>query len=140
MGRRDARGTRHDYPTGLRGGYEPGGRIVFLDDTDRDGFPDKRTVFLDGLSFPSGVTAWRNGVLVCAAPDILYAEDTDGDGRADIRRTLFSGFATTNYQARVNSLAYGLDGWVHGANGLIGGTIASFAGASRWTFAGGTSG
>jgi len=118
----------HDYPLGMRGGYEPGGRIVFLDDTDRDGLPDKRTVFLDGLSFPSGVTAWRKGVLVCAAPDILYAEDTNGDGRADIRRTLFSGFATTNYQARVNSLAYGLDGWVHGANGLIGGRIASFAG------------
>ena len=78
-------------------------------------------------SFPSGVTAWRKGVLICAAPDILYAEDTDGDGRADIRRTLFSGFATTNYQARVNSLTYGLDGWVHGANGLIGGRIASFA-------------
>ncbi len=118
----------HDYPLGLRGGYEPGGRIVFLEDTDRDGFPDKRTVFLDGLPFPTGVTVWRKGVLVCAAPDILYAEDTDGDGRADIRRVLFSGFATTNYQARVNSLAYGLDGWVHGANGLIGGSIASFAG------------
>ncbi len=118
----------HDYPLGLRGGYEPGGRIVFLEDIDRDGFPDKRTVFLDGLPFPSGVTAWRKGVLICAAPDILYAEDTDGDGCADIRRTLFSGFATTNYQARVNSLTYGLDGWVHGANGLIGGRIASFAG------------
>ena len=118
----------HDYPLGLRGGYEPGGRIVFLEDIDRDGFPDKRTVFLDGLPFPSGVTAWRKGVLICAAPDILYAEDTDDDGRADIRRTLFSGFATTNYQARVNSLTYGLDGWVHGANGLIGGRIASFAG------------
>ena len=118
----------HDYPLGLRGGYEPGGRIVFLEDTDRDGFPDKRTVFLDGLLFPTGITAWRKGVLICAAPDILYAEDSDGDGRADVRRNLFSGFATTNYQARVNSLAYGLDGWVHGANGLIGGRIDSFAG------------
>ncbi len=118
----------HDFPLGLRGGYEPGGRIVFLEDTNRDGFPDKRTVFLDGLPFPSGVTVWRKGVLICAAPDILYAEDSDGDGRADERRSLFSGFATTNYQARVNSLAYGIDGWVHGANGLIGGRIVSFAG------------
>lgn len=118
----------HDYPLGLRGGYEPGGRIVLLDDSDRDGFPDKRTVFLEGLPFPTGVTPWRKGVLVCTAPDILYAEDTDGDGVADLRRTLFSGFATTNYQARVNSLAYGLDGWVHGSNGLIGGRIVSFNG------------
>ncbi|MEE2947687.1 MAG: neutral/alkaline non-lysosomal ceramidase N-terminal domain-containing protein [Verrucomicrobiota bacterium] len=118
----------HDYPLGLRGGYEPGGRIVFLDDTDRDGFPDKRTVFLEGLPFPTGVTPWRKGFLVCAAPEILYAEDTDGDGQADVRRALFSGFATTNYQARVNSLGYGLDGWVHGSNGLIGGQIVGFIG------------
>jgi len=118
----------HDYPLGLRGDYEPGGRIVFLDDSNLDGFPDKRTVFLEGLPFPTGVTPWRKGVLVCAAPEILYAEDTDGDGRADVRRTLFSGFATTNYQARVNSLAYGLDGWVHGSNGLIGGRIVGFTG------------
>ena len=71
--------------------------------------------------------AWRKGVLICAAPEILYAEDTDGDGKADVRRVLFRGFATENYQARVNGLAYGLDNWVYGANGLIGGTIRGTA-------------
>jgi hypothetical protein len=44
--------------------------------------------------------AWRKGVLVCAAPDILYAEDTNGDGRADVVKKIFSGFYTENYQAR----------------------------------------
>ncbi len=67
--------------------------------------------------------AWREGVLICAAPEILYAEDTDGDGRADRRDVLFRGFATENYQARVNGLTYNLDNWVYGANGLIGGLI-----------------
>jgi hypothetical protein len=67
-------------------------------------------------------------VVVCAAPDILYAEDTDGDGRADVVRKLFSGFGTDNYQARVNSLHYGLDGWVYGSCGLFGGTIRAAAG------------
>ena len=37
----------------------------------------------------------------------------------------FSGFGTENYQARVNSLAYGLDGWVSGPCGLFGGDIKS---------------
>jgi len=41
-------------------------------------------VFLDGLNYPTGLAPWRNGVLIAAAPDILYAEDTDGDGKADI--------------------------------------------------------
>ncbi|QJW99625.1 PVC-type heme-binding CxxCH protein [Frigoriglobus tundricola] len=112
-----------DYPSGQRGAFEPGGRIVFLEDTNGDGTFDKRTVFLDGLPFPTGVLPWRKGVLVCAAPDVLYAEDTNGDGTADTVTKLYSGFGTDNYQGRVNSLQYGLDGWVYGSCGLFGGEI-----------------
>ena len=50
--------------------------------------------FLDNIPFPTGVTVWRKGVLVCAAPDILYAEDTNGDGKADMVKKLFTGFGT----------------------------------------------
>ena len=35
---------------------------------------------------------WRKGVLVTCAPDIFYAEDTDGDGKADKTEMLFTGF------------------------------------------------
>ncbi len=115
-----------DYPTGKRGDYNPGGRIKVLEDSDGDGRFEKATSFLDNIPFPTGVTAWRKGVLVCAAPDILYAEDTDGDGKADVVKKLFSGFGTDNYQARVNSLEYGLDGWIYGSCGLFGGLIRSF--------------
>jgi putative membrane-bound dehydrogenase-like protein len=115
----------HDYPSGLHGNFEPGGRVRVLRDDNGDGVYDRSTIFLDRLPFPTGVTVWRKGVLVCAAPDIIYAEDTDGDDKADVRRVLFSGFGTENYQARVNSLTYGLDGWVYGACGLFGGDIHS---------------
>ena len=36
------------------------------------------------IPFPTGVTVWRKGILVCAAPDILYAEDTKRNGKADV--------------------------------------------------------
>ena len=107
-----------DYP---QGGAESGGRIRCLYDDNNDGRYDRSEVFMSGLAYPTGVTVWRNGILVCAAPDILYAEDTDNDGKADKVETLFTGFATHNYQARVNSLEYGLDGWVYGSCGLFGG-------------------
>ena len=50
-------------------------------------------------------------------PDIFYAEDTDGDGRADRREVLFTGFGEANPQHRVNGLRWGLDNWVYCANG-----------------------
>lgn len=115
----------NDYPSGMDGNYKPGGRLKLLEDTNGDGRYDKASLFLEDLPFPTGVMQWRKGVLVCAAPDILYAEDTNGDGKADIVKKLFTGFETHNYQARVNSLRWGLDNWVYGSGGLFGGKIKS---------------
>lgn len=117
-----------DYARGVNDEFEPRGRVTFLTDADSDRQFDQCTEFLSGLRFPTDIKVWRNGVLVCDAPDILFAEDTDGDGRADVRRKLFSGFATHNPHARVNSLRYGLDNWVYGSGGLFGGKITSFNG------------
>lgn len=118
----------HDYPAGIAGDYQPGGRVRLVEDRDADGRYDTSSIFLDKIPMPTGVTVWRDGVLVCSAPDILYARDTNGDGKADDVQKLYSGFGTGNYQARVNSLEYGLDGWVYGSCGLFGGTIKNFLG------------
>lgn len=118
----------HDYPQGVDGRFKPGGRVKVLTDSNGDGRYDAATTFLDGVPFPTDVKVWRQGVLVCAAPDILYAEDTTGDGRADVVKKLFTGFATHNYQARVNSLQYALDNWLYASTGLFGGRIVSHTG------------
>ena len=115
-----------DYPSGMDGNFKvPGGRVKLLEDRNGDGKFERATVFLDKLSFPTGLMQWRKGVLICAAPDIFYAEDTNGDGKADVVKKLFTGFATHNFQARVNSLRWGLDNWVYGSGGLFGGKIHS---------------
>ena len=56
--------------------------MVYLEDPDSNGSYDKSTVFLEGLNFPNGVHPWNKRELITAAPDIIYAEDTDGDGKA----------------------------------------------------------
>ncbi|MFN0067121.1 MAG: PVC-type heme-binding CxxCH protein, partial [Limisphaerales bacterium] len=88
---------------------------------------ERAQVFLDGLSCPTSLMPWRRGVLIAAAPDLIYAEDTDGDGRADVRRVLFTGFTPGNQQHRFNGFAWGLDGWVHASNGDSGGTVTAAA-------------
>ncbi len=76
-----------DYPLG-----PSGGQIRCLVDTDGDGKYDKVDFFL-GVDYPTGVLPWGKGVLITAAPNVLYAEDTDGDGKADKQEILYSGFA-----------------------------------------------
>ncbi|MFM7056257.1 MAG: PVC-type heme-binding CxxCH protein [Planctomycetota bacterium] len=106
-----------DYPSGMDNNGKPGGRIRCLHDSDDDGQYDSSSLFLQDIPFPTGVMAWGRGILVTAAPELFYAEDSDGDGRADIRRTLFSGFLEGNQQLRVNGLRWGLDGRIHCASG-----------------------
>src|SRR5437773_5914637 len=68
------------------------GRIRLLEDTDGDGRFDKSTVFAADLPWPTGIICYDGGVFVAASPDILFLKDTDGDGVADMRRVVFTGF------------------------------------------------
>ncbi len=101
----------------------PSGRVKLLEDTNGDGRPDKATVFADQLVLPTGVMRWKRGVLVTAAPDVLYFEDTDGDGKADKRTVVLTGFAVTNPQHSVNGPTYTLDNWIQLAYSGGGGAL-----------------
>ncbi len=114
-----------DYPEGIDGKGQAGGRLSVLRDLDKDGIYEQSTVMIDGLNFPTGVMVWRDGVLITAAPDIFFVRDTDGDDVADSQETLFTGFGVGNQQHRVNGLVYGLDHWLYLANGSSGGKVSS---------------
>jgi putative membrane-bound dehydrogenase-like protein len=117
-----------DYTKYADDQFDQTGSVRLLRDLDGDGQFDKSFVFEAGLRFPTDVKTWGKGVVVCDAPNIIYLEDTDGDEKADVRRILLTGFATDNAQARVNSLRWGLDNWLYGSCGLLGGTISTFTG------------
>ncbi|HUG18826.1 MAG TPA: PVC-type heme-binding CxxCH protein, partial [Planctomycetaceae bacterium] len=103
-----------DYPLGLDGKGQPGGRVRFLEDSDGDGIYDKSTLFLEGLAFPNGIMAWKTGVLLSYSPEIVFAEDTDGDGKCDSKTALITGFGGTNPQHLKTGFWWGLDNWIYG--------------------------
>ena len=93
------------------------GRVSLLEDKDGDGFYETSTVFAGDLPLPTGLI-WAHGSLfVAATPHIWRFQDTDGDGRADLREIVYTGFGTglkaLNVQAMLNSLVWGQDNRIH---------------------------
>jgi putative membrane-bound dehydrogenase-like protein len=105
----------------------PQGRIKLLEDKEGDGRYKSATVFAEGLLMAQGVMPWKGGVLVTQAPNVLFLKDTHGDGKADVRETLYTGFAAENPQLRVSFPTFGLDNWIYVANGQRGGKIRNAA-------------
>lgn len=92
------------------------GQIVILRDLDKDGKADTSIVFATGLKEATTVLPWKGGLIVTAAPEILYLKDTTGDGKADIREVLFAGFFEDNDEAQITSLRFGVDNWIYANN------------------------
>jgi putative membrane-bound dehydrogenase-like protein len=116
------------YPGPLEGapGSAPEGVIALLEDTDHDGRFDKRTDFARDLTFPNGILPWDGGVFVTCAPDLLYLKDTTGDGIADERRVVLTGFdATKTAQLRFSHPTLGIDNWIYLTGGLTGGRVTA---------------
>ena len=111
-----------DYPNGIVLPGEGAGhdRIVRIDDADGDGTFDTRAVFAEPLSICTSMLAHDGGLIVTQAPHTLYLKDTDGDGKADVRRELFTGWGTFDTHAGPSNLTWGLDGWVYGIVGYSG--------------------
>lgn len=99
------------------------GTVKVLVDTDGDGRMDRATVFADRLPPCYGLAPARGGVIVACAPDIVYLADRDGDGRAEVREVLFTGFATGALERGINQPQWGLDNWIYFGQGHGGGTI-----------------
>ncbi len=93
------------------------GRISVLEDRDGDGYYETSKVFADNLPWPTGLIWANGGLFVGATPDIWRFEDRDGDGQAEVREKVFTGFGTglarLNVQALMNSFHWGQDNRVH---------------------------
>ncbi|MEX0726286.1 MAG: c-type cytochrome [Planctomycetaceae bacterium] len=68
------------------------GDVYLAEDSDGDGVEDELTLFETGLAAPFGIIADGDDLIVAHKPELLRLRDTDGDGRADFREVLASGW------------------------------------------------
>lgn len=101
--------SSRNYPQ-IEPGAKPTDQIVVLEDRDRDGIAEHSTVFADDLLIPTGVLAGDGGVYVANSTQLIHLVDTDGDGKADRRRTILSGFGTEDTHHLLHTLRWGPDG------------------------------
>jgi len=109
-----------DYPNERAPDGQGRDSIRILLDEDGDGRFERAQVFADRLSLPTSLCFSNGGVIVTAPPHTLFLKDNDGDGRADERRVLFSGWGTDDTHAGPSHLRYGFDNWIWGTVGYSG--------------------
>jgi putative heme-binding domain-containing protein len=93
-------------------------KISILEDTDGDGRMDAAQDFLTGLNLASGMALGHGGVFVVQSPYLLFYADANSDDLPDgDPEVLLTGFGMDDAHAFANSLTWGPDGWLYGAQG-----------------------
>ena len=87
-------------------------------------FTKRATLFAADVPMATAVACWDGGVYVGSAPDLLYLKDTNGDGKADVRRVVLTGFGKDRAgEGMLNSFRWGLDNRFHVSTSLDGGDV-----------------
>lgn len=104
---------------GLAMSQAPECRIRMVEDTDGDGVFDRGSIFVDRVGIPMGVL-WHDGALfVASPPELLRFDDVDGDGLADSRTVLLTGWNVRG-TASLHGPFLGPDGWLYLTDGRHG--------------------
>ena len=94
--------------------------IRLVEDVDSDGVYDRSNVFADKLTMPNGAVWYRGSLYVATPPDLLRFEDTDGDGVADVREVVLTGWNLSANAASMHGPFLGPDGWLYITDGRHG--------------------
>ena len=100
------------YPQ-IKPGEVANDKIIILEDKDGDGRAEAGTVFAEGLLIPTAIEIGDGGAYVANSTELLHLKDTNGDGKADQRRVVLSGFGTEDTHHILHTLRFGPDGQLY---------------------------
>ncbi|HTD68538.1 MAG TPA: PVC-type heme-binding CxxCH protein [Candidatus Limnocylindria bacterium] len=91
---------------------------------DRDpksptGYASKPRVFADGLAIPLGILPYKAGAYVQHGTEIVFLSDTDGDGKADKREVMLSGFGVQDSHLFPHQFTRAPGNWIWFAQGAF---------------------
>lgn len=93
-------------------------RITVYEDTDADGKYDTSKDVITGLNIATAVLQGGGGIWVLNPPYLLFYPDANRDDVPDGDPVVhLSGFGLEDTHSVANSLCWGPDGWLYGANG-----------------------
>ena len=93
-------------------------RITVYEDTDADGKYDASKDVITGLNIATAVVTGQGGIWVLNPPYLLFYPDANRDDVPDGDPVVqLSGFGLEDTHSVANSLTWGPDGWLYGANG-----------------------
>jgi len=103
--------------------HPPRDRLSYFEGIGPDGRATKVIHFAQGLNIPIGqypIPCGTDGTaaLVYSIPNISLFRDTNGDGVADDRQVLFTGFGNVDAHGMCNSFTRGFDGWIYACHGF----------------------
>jgi HEAT repeat protein/plastocyanin len=101
--------TSTTYPQ-IMPGEAPQDRILILEDTNGDHRADKCSVWADKLAIPLSFEFGNGGVFVSDQPNLTFLKDTDGDGKADHREKLLTGFGTEDSHHALHDFVWSPEG------------------------------
>ena len=124
-------------PVAPPGGLKGADKISIFEDTNGDGTYDKSTDAIKGLNIATSVLTGRGKIWVLNPPYLLSYDDPEGDGIPNGEPAVhLSGFGLEDTHAVANSLRWGPDGWLYGAQGSTTTANISSAVSKNVTFSG----
>ena len=94
-------------------------KILLVNNLYRPNAKKEVKVWAEGLTIPQSILPYKNGAYIAHGSEMLFLNDSDGDGKSDEHKTILTGFGFTDTHTMSHTLVRGPGGWIHFSHGAM---------------------